>query len=271
MSTELLEAIAGKGRTVSSLRGPDPPKLVCVGCGTVIHAVWEHPLLKLAKDKGWYQGEITGGTAACERCDNAYTQGRIAERHQDRLNKAGLPLVMQPWTLATYPGSKHYQKLAQAWLAAEVRPDVVLYGPPGTGKTGLAVAMLRQILERNLSTLFLRGADMVLQIRDTYRVNDQGKSTSSELNVLAKWCEVSVLVLDDLTALRKSEFFEDTLLYLLDTREKNRRPTLITANLTKDEREAFFGPLLFDRLREAAQWWHLEGASQRKPFQVGKR
>lgn len=262
----VLGTIAGPGKQVSSLRGPNPPALICVGCGTVIHAYWEQPVLALAKQKGWYQGEITGGSAACDRCNNAYTQQRVAERQTDRLQKAGLPLVMQTWTLNTYPGSKHYQKQAEAWLEAEHRPDVVLYGPPGTGKTGLAIAMLRQLLDRNLSTLFLRGADMVLQIRDTYRVNDAGKHDRSELNVLAKWCEVALLVLDDLTALRKSEFFEDTLLYLLDTRQKQRRPTVITVNLTKDEREAFFGPLLFDRLRESANWWHLDGQSYRKPL-----
>jgi len=262
----VLEAIAGPGKTVSSLRGPNPPALMCVGCGKCIHAYWEHPLLKLAVEKGWYQGEITGGSAAYPDCDNAYTQRRVSERHVERLEKAGLPIVMQTWSLTTYPGSKHYLKLAEAWLDAEIRPDVVLYGPPGTAKTGLAVAMIRQLLERNLSATFLRGADMVLAIRDTYRVNEHGQQDKSELNVLAKWCMVNTLVLDDLTALRKSEFFEDTLLYLLDTRQKQRRPTLITVNLTKDERETFFGPLLFDRLREAAQWWNLDGQSYRKPF-----
>lgn len=266
MSDVLLQAIVGPGKTTSSLRGPHPPKLVCVGCGAVIHAYWEHPVLKLAREKGWYQGEITGGSAACPACDNVYTQKHIAERQTQRLEKAGIPLVMQTWTLNTYPGSRHYLKLAEAWLDAEIRPDVVLFGPPGTAKTGLAIAIGRQMLERNQSVKFVRGADMVLQIRDTYRVNEQGQQNKSELNVLAQWCDTSVLILDDLTALRKSEFFDDTLLYLLDVRQKSRKPTLITANLLKDEREQFFGPILYDRLREAAQWWHLDGMSQRKPI-----
>jgi DNA replication protein DnaC len=263
--SELLTAIVGKDKALSSLRGPNPPALVCGGCQRVIQPTWENPLLALAKKKGWYSGAITGGTAACEACDNVYTQQRIAERQAQRLEKSGLPLVMQAWTLNTYPGPKHYLKLAHAWLEADRRSDVVLFGPPGTTKTGLAVAMLRHLLERSLSVLFLRGADMVLQIRDTYRVNSDGKQDKSELNTLSKWCEVNTLVLDDLTALRKSEFFEDTLLYLLDTRQKQNRCTIITANLTKDERETFFGPVLFDRLREAAAWWHLDGASVRRP------
>ena len=265
MSELILRAIAG-GKTVSSLRGPNPPALVCPGCQAVIHEYWEHPLLYLAVQKGWYVGEITGGSAVCDRCNNAYMQRRVSERQTERFEKAGIPLVMRTWTLNTYPGSKHYGKLAEAWLDAPERPDVVLFGPPGTAKTGLTIAIIRQLLDRDLSVKFVRGADMVLQIRDTYAVNEQGKQNKSELNVLSQWCAVNTLVLDDLTALRKSEFFEDTLLYLLDVRQKNNKPTLMTANLTKDERESFFGPVLFDRLREAAQWWHLDGISQRKPF-----
>lgn len=254
-----------KGRAVSSLRGPSPPALICPICQVVIHPVWTHPLLVLAKKKGWYTGETTGGEAVCATCDTEAARKREADRRQSRLDRSGLPLVMQTWSLTTYPGSKTYLKQAEAWLDAEQRPDVVLYGPPGTGKTGLAVAMIRALLERNQSVLFLRGGDMVLTIRDTYRVNAEGKQDKSELSVLSKWCEVGTLLLDDLTALRKSEFFEDTLLYLLDTRQKQRRPTLLTANLTKPEREVFFGPLLFDRLRESSQWWELAGVSQRSP------
>lgn len=255
-----LQTIAGAGRTVSSLRGPNPPALVCQGCGKIIHEYWEHPLLKLAVKKGWYQGAITGGTGACYDCDNAYMQKRIVERHQHRIERAGLPLVMQTWTLSTYPGSKHYGKLAEAWLEAEVRSDVVLFGPPGTAKTGLCVAMVRELLERNLSVRFVRASELAMRLRASYAAKDQ-----SELGVLQPYLDTNTLVLDDVTALRKSDFFEDTLWTLLDHRQKEQRPTLITLNCTKEERETFFGPLLFDRLRESAQWWHLDGASVRKP------
>lgn len=260
MSRALLDTIVGHGRSVSSLRGPHPPAFVCQGCGAVIHTHWEHPLLVLAKQKGWYDGPTTGGTGACLKCDNAYEQGRTAERHQQRLVRAGLPLVMQTWTLTTYPGSRHYLKMAEAWLNLDVRGDVVLFGPPGTAKTGLSVAMGRALLDRNLSVLFVRAAELVLKLRASFSSKD-----TSELAVLQSYTTVNTLILDDLTALRKSEFFEDTLWTLIDLRQKEQRPTILTVNLTKEEREAFFGPLLFDRLRENAQWWHLDGASVRKP------
>lgn len=260
MSRALLDTIVGVGRSVSSLRGPHPPAFVCQGCGKVIHEFWEHPMLVLAKQKGWYSGPTTGGTGACPSCDNAYVQQRTSERHQQRLERAGIPLVMQTWTLATYPGSKHYLKLAEAWIDAEIRPDVVLFGPPGTAKTGLSVAMGRALLDRNLSVAFVRAAELVLKLRASFSAKE-----TSELSVMQSYLTVNTLILDDLTALRKSEFFEDTLWTLIDMRQKERRPTLLTVNLTKEEREVFFGPLLFDRLRENAQWWHLDGASVRKP------
>lgn len=259
MSETLLQTITG-GRAVSSLRGPSPPQFVCQSCGKIIHEYWEHPLLILAVKKGWYQGPITGGTGACAACDNDWMQKRTVERHQQRLEKAGLPLVMQTWTLNTYPGSKHYQALAESWLEAEVKPDVVLYGPPGTAKTGLAVAMIRTMLERNTSAKFIRATELVLHLRASFNSKEQ-----SELSVLKTYLEIGTLVLDDLSALRKSEFFEDTLWTILDVRQKERRPTLLTVNMNKEEREAFFGPLLYDRLRESAQWWNLDGASVRKP------
>lgn len=266
--TSMLELLAGGGtsrKTTSSLRGPSPPALVCPSCNRVIHEYWQHPLLQLAVKKGWYAGPTTGGTAVCDACNNAYMQGRTVERHAQRIDKSGLPLVMQTWTLNTYPGSKSHLKLAEAWLDAERKPDVVLYGPPGTAKTGLCVAMIRQILDRNQSAKFVRSADLALQLRASYAKPDQ-----SELATLAPYLDASVLVLDDLSAIRKSEFFEDTLWTLIDARQKNYKPTLMTVNLTKDEREKFFGPVLYDRLRESAQWWHMDGLSVRKVLKFPK-
>lgn len=244
----------------AGFRGPQPPALICMACGVVIHAEWEHPLLVMAKAKGWYAGETTGGTCVCPKCDDDYTNRLVSKRHQERLKATGLPLAMQTWTLSTYPGAKHYLKQAEAWLDARERPDVVLYGPPGTAKTGLAVAMMRALMERNQAVKFVRATDLVLHLRDTYRNHEQ-----SELQIYQTYWSVALLVLDDLSALRKSEFFEDTLWTLLDMRQKEKRPTLLTVNLRKEERETFFGPLLFDRLRESAQWWNLDGASVRRP------
>lgn len=260
MSNPLLDAVLGPNKPVSSLRGPNPPALMCMACGRMIKPYWEHPLLILAKKKGWYHGEITGGTCACPECDHTYVQKRMAERYQAKLERAGLPLVMQQWTLSTYPGSKNFIAMAEAWCEGPARSDVVLYGPPGTGKTGLAIAMIRGLLDRGQLVRFVRASQLLLMLKDSFASKER-----SEQQVLQSFLQVDALLLDDLTALRKSEFFEDTLWTIIDVRQKELRPTLLTVNLTKEERGEFFGPLLFDRLREGAQWWHLDGASVRRP------
>lgn len=100
-------------------------------------------------------------------------------------------------------------------------------GDPGVGKTHLAVAILKQAIQtRGARGLFYDTRDLLKVIRSTY--NPVVKTT--ELDVLRPVMEVDLLVLDDLGAEKTSEWVEETLNLIVNTRYNERRATIFTSN-----------------------------------------
>lgn len=142
-------------------------------------------------------------------------------------------------------------------------------GDPGVGKTHLAVAILRQaILTQGTRGIFYDTRDLLKLIRGTY--NDANKTT--ELDVLRPVMEAELLVLDDLGAEKTSEWVEETLNLIVNTRYNERRPTIFTSNYpdlppesnpgvtTLQERIGF---RMRSRLHEMCDFLDLEGADYR--------
>ena len=108
-----------------------------------------------------------------------------------------------------------------------VKRGLFFLGDPGVGKTHLAVAILKQvILTRGARGLFYDTRDLLKVIRGTY--NAVVKTT--ELEVLRPVMEADLLVLDDLGAEKTSEWVEETLNLIVNTRYNERRATIFTSN-----------------------------------------
>ena len=142
-------------------------------------------------------------------------------------------------------------------------------GDPGVGKTHLAVAILRQvILTRGARGIFYDTRDLLKLIRSTY--NDSNKTT--ELDVLRPVMEADLLVLDDLGAEKTSEWVEETLNLIVNTRYNERRATIFTSNypdLPPDSNPSVItlhdriGFRMRSRLHEMCDFLDLEGADYR--------
>lgn len=195
-----------------------------------------------------------------------------------QLTAAHVPPQMRMWTRATYPVSDQNREQvakADAWIAACATSwpltsgDALLFGSHGTGKTGLAIVMLRGALVHGCSGRYTLASDLLRELRQTYRA----EAEHDEREVLAAYVAVDVLVLDELNV-KATEFAEDTINFLIETRQRHFRPTLLTTNvggsLTPDEAvtdlQAYLGPLVFDRLRERGQFWRMDGASLRPTY-----
>ncbi|HMF58352.1 MAG TPA: ATP-binding protein [Pyrinomonadaceae bacterium] len=109
----------------------------------------------------------------------------------------------------------------------------------------------------------------VKEIQESYNPVSQ----TSELKVLAPVYEAEVLVLDELGAVKPTEWVRDTMMQIINTRYNNRRLTVFTTNYV-DERKAIsqetledrIGARLRSRLYEMCRTVIIDGEDYRRKF-----
>ena len=206
----------------------------------------------------------------------------------DRLTHAGVPAACHSWTLETFrqyfrehKHIKQYAALAAEWLAvsAEQRSDILIFGGHGTGKTGLAIGMVRALIETNAAPQYESGYRLFAAWRDTFTRGEQAP-LQSEMAFLDSRAAIPILVLDEVDKIGNSEWIERSLLMLVDRRQKANKPTLLLLNIPANDEhrqpvlplqhtailQQQFGLALYDRLYERAQFWPLLGSSKRQAF-----
>ncbi len=164
------------------------------------------------------------------RCDC-----QLRARNQALLAAAHIPRRYEHCELANFEFDGPHLSLAPARMAAykfiEDYPlentGLLLIGGIGVGKTHLAVGIIRElILAKGISCLFCDYRELLKQIQNSY--NDSVKVT--ELDVLRPVFEAEVLVLDELGAVRPTDWVGDTVSLILNARYNDKLTTIITTN-----------------------------------------
>ncbi len=107
-------------------------------------------------------------------------------------------------------------------------------GDNGVGKTHLAVAVLRELVTaRGARGQFWDFHELIREIKSSY----DPETKTTELQVLEPVVEADVLLLDDLGAWKMTDWMNDTLFYILNSRYMAKRPTIITTNYQDVTRE----------------------------------
>jgi DNA replication protein DnaC len=160
---------------------------------------------------------------------------------------------------------------------------LLLTGANGVGKTHLAVAVLRELVEsKGARGQFWDFHELIREIKNSYNPETQ----QTELMVLEPVVEADVLLLDDLGAWKMTDWMNDTLFYILNSRYLAKRATLITTNYPDADREKVMaadplvrreylveriGQRLRSRLMEMCLVIGLDGPDWRRVRQDGHR
>ncbi len=100
-------------------------------------------------------------------------------------------------------------------------------GPIGTGKTHLAVAALRVIGQyKAVSCLFCDYRELLRLVQSTY----SQQSSINEFEILEPVMNADVLVLDELGAVRPTEWAMETISLIINERYNSNRTTIVTTN-----------------------------------------
>jgi DNA replication protein DnaC len=173
------------------------------------------------------------GERRVTRCDC-----QLRARNHNLLVAANIPRRYEHCELASYtidfPGahpSLSFAHLAATKFAEEYDPldstGLLIIGKIGTGKTHLAVGIIKElILTKRISCLFCDYRELLKQIQNSYNATVQ----TTELDLLRPVFETEVLVLDELGAVKPTEWVWDTVSLILNTRYNNNRTTIITTN-----------------------------------------
>jgi DNA replication protein DnaC len=184
---------------------------------------------------------VFGEESRAARCDCT-----TRTRSERLLIQAHIPPRYENCDLASYKTDGAQRGVAPAKIAGSKfveqypldKTGLLLIGPSGSGKTHLCVAILKEIIVRKgIPCLFCDYRELLKQIQNSYNPSVQ----VTELDLLRPVFQTEVLVLDDLGAVKPTEWVWDTVGVILNTRYNENHTTIITTNFQDGPATALTG------------------------------
>lgn len=128
----------------------------------------------------------------------------------------------------------------------ELGTQVLFYGKTGTGKTMLESIIAQELVKKGYDVTINTVQKIIRSIRQTFNTKE------SEQEAIDNFATETFLMLDEVGVSLQSDYEKTVLFEILDERYKNRRPTLMTTNLSATEIEQYLGFRLMRRFRDSS-------------------
>jgi len=225
---------------------------------------------------------------SCEKCNDEMAKrekddDRKAEEAEIRMLKKrsespekwmkGIPKRYLRYSFDNFKGGEAIKNICRQFSSEYPETDSLLFtGDTGCGKTHLAMATFRDLIvngkvggsgystdfdqthyyenldgvESRPDVCFTTVPELLLELRRTFKDG----SKESEESVIGKYAKVKLLILDDLGSEKASEFAIQSLYLLIDRRNRDLKPTIVTTNLSLNEIEDRLNGRIASRLAE---------------------
>lgn len=186
------------------------------------------PTCPICEGTGWKRVVVPGKADRVTRCDCYF-----ADRSARLLKAAQIPVRYANCTLSNFDVLNNSLSYAVSDIQHFVNyypienMGLLLVGPVGVGKTHLAVAAIQHLIrEKGIGCLFCDYRELLKQIQNSYNPSVQ----TTELEILRPVFDAEVLLLDELGAIRPSEWVWDTVSHIINYRYNEKKTTIITTN-----------------------------------------
>jgi DNA replication protein DnaC len=181
------------------------------------------------EDTGWKPIGY-GAERKVARCDC-----KVAVRGDHLLAAAHIPARYEHCELESFDTTGSRSGLAASLLAARrfveeypvERTGLLLVGRYGVGKTHLAIGIIKSlIVQKSIPCLFCDYRELFKDIQDSWHASVE----ATEMSILRPIFETEVLLLDDLGAMKPTDWKWDTVSHILNTRYNRNLTTIFTSN-----------------------------------------
>ena len=199
-----------------------------------------------------------------EKVKEEERQREIARKAEEYRDKAFDDIEMLNWTFENDDGSN--EKITNAMKRyCDNFPNFVkhgkgllLYGDVGRGKTYAAISIVNELIRRGYPC----------RATNFKRIENDINDNFSQRNVyLDEFKKYALLVIDDLGVERKSEYMQEIVYSVIDSRYRCGLPLIVTTNLSMDEIKnptAISCSRIYSRILERCHPVFVDGKDRRK-------
>jgi len=138
--------------------------------------------------------------------------------------------------------------------------NLLLFGAPGLGKTHISAAIARDVSEKGYSVVY----DTASHVFERFEAQKFGREDEDAAADVERILNCDLLILDDLGTEMTTAFVQSALYTIINTRLMEKRPTIISTNLSPEKLAQRYSPQVASRIEGEYQLLPFVGEDIRK-------